>query len=342
MRGALPEGPAADTPAEQLDRLERLTLRYTRRHTVPPEEPYTARYDVFADRLHTGAHPARIAYGAWVKARAGLRHEATDDLARADLRRDADGWIGESIAESAFVVLAELALGGATDETERTVATIASRIDGHGRFATHRDPTDRREEFQDYAPGQALLALAAAARQGIGLPTEPLRRALRYYRMRFRQNTAWGAVAWLPQAYAAWGRLLGDDELTGFAFEVADRALTFQSRKIGGFLNDHQRDAPGATTALYLEALTAVVAAAGPERAARYSTACARGLEFLDSLVYQARDTAVLPNPEWALGGIRTSATASDVRIDYVHHALSAVLGLRSVSGEAFGAEDGR
>jgi len=36
----------------------------------------------------------------------------------------------------------------------------------------------------------------------------------------------------------------------------------------------------------------------------------------------------VLPDPEWALGGVRTTATASDVRIDHVHHALSAVLGL--------------
>jgi hypothetical protein len=68
-----------------------------------------------------------------------------------------------------------------------------------------------------------------------------------------------------------------------------------------------------------------------------YSTACARGLEFLDPLVYQPRDIAVLPDPEWALGGVRTSMTASDVRIDYVHHALSAALGLRGVLGEEEG-----
>jgi orotate phosphoribosyltransferase/AMMECR1 domain-containing protein len=343
MRGALPEGAPAGTPAAELDRLEPLLLRYTRRHAVPPEEPYAARYDVFADRLHTGAHPARVAYGAWVKARAGLRSEAADDLARADLRRGADGWIGDSIAESAFVVLAELALGQATAETERTAGTLAARIDGHGRCATHRDPADPREAFQDYAPGQALLALAAAASDGIDLPTGPVRRALRYYRMRFRRNTAWGAVAWLPQAYAAWGSLLGDDELTAFAFEVADHAVAFQSQKTGGFLNDHQRDAPGATTALYLEGIAAVRAAAhrigDRAREQRYRTACAHGLEFLDSLVYQARDAAVLPNPEWALGGVRTSGTASDVRIDYVHHALSAVLGLRGIFGDASGAE---
>jgi hypothetical protein len=165
-----------------------------------------------------------------------------------------------------------------------------------------------------------------------------VRRALRHYRRRFRQNTAWGAVAWLSQASAAWGPLLEDDELTCLAFEVIDHALTFQSRKSGGFLNDHQSAAPGATTALYLEGIAAVRAAAEQvgdrAREQRYRTACARGIEFLDRLVYQPRDTAVLPNPEWALGGVRTSETATDVRIDYVHHALSAVLGLRGVFRE--------
>jgi len=341
MRGALPEGAPADTPASQRARLEALLLRYPLRPSVPPDEPYLARYDVFADRLHAGAHVARVAYGAWVKARAGLRREAEDDLARAELRPDPDGWIGTSIAESAFVVLAGLELGEGTGETERTVATIAARIDGHGRFATHRDRSDARDAFQDYAPGQALLALATAARSGIDVPSAAVRHALRHYRMRFRQNTAWGGVAWLPQAYAAWGPLIGDDELTGFAFEVADRALTFQSRKNGGFLNDHQSDAPGATTALYLEGIAAVRTAAHQvgdrAREQAYSTACARGLEFLDPLVYQTRDIAVLPSPEWALGGVRTSMTASDVRIDYVHHALSAALGLRGVLGEEEG-----
>ncbi|MFD2089973.1 AMMECR1 domain-containing protein [Blastococcus deserti] len=337
MRHALPVGAPAGSSTAERERLEGLLLRYTRRHSVPRDEPYLARYDVFADRLHTGAHAARIAYGAWIKARAGLRREAADDLARGHLRRDPDGWIGDSIAESAFVLLAELELGPATGETERTVRTIAARIDGHGRFATHREPAAAHEPFQDYAPGQALLALAAAAGRGIDVPAEAVSRALRHYRMRFRQNTAWGAVAWLTQAYAAWGALRSDDELTGFAFEIADRAVTFQSRKNGGFLNDHQRDAPGATTALYLEGIIAARSAADRvgdrTREQRYRTACTSGLAFLDSLVYQPRDTVVLPNPEWALGGVRTSETASDVRVDYVHHALSAVLGLRGVVG---------
>ncbi|WP_448627780.1 AMMECR1 domain-containing protein [Geodermatophilus sp. URMC 64] len=321
MRHALPEAAPASNPAAQLDRLEPLLRRYTLRHSTSPDEPYLARYAVFADRLHSGAHPARIAYGAWVEARAGMRREAEDDLTRLAAP--------DSIAETAFAALAALALGRTPD-----VAPLVDAIDRHGRFATHRDPARAAEAFQDYAPGQALLALAAAAGAGVDVPLGPVERALGHYRRRFRQNSAWGAVAWLTQAGAAWGRLLGEEH-TRFAFEVADGALRHQSAKHGGFLNDHSTDPPGATTALYLEGIAAVRAAAEETgdvvREERYRTACARGLAFLDQLVYQPRDTAVLPNPEWALGGVRTSATASDVRIDYVHHALSAVLGLQGV-----------
>ena len=46
------------------------------------------------------------------------------------------------------------------------------------------------------------------------------------------------------------------------------------------------------------------------------------GVGFLDRLVYQERDAAVLPNPTWAIGGMRMSLTACEVRMDYVQHAL--------------------
>ena len=195
------------------------------------------------------------------------------------------------------------------------------QVDVHGRFATPADA------WQDYSPGQALLALARVPEAA---DPAKLQRTLRHYRMRFRQNHHWGAVAWLTQAYVAWGE-------TAFAYEVADWALQFQSAKTGAFLNDHQPDSPGATTAVYLEGLSAVWRAAVDEgdtaRAARYRAACDRALLFLDQLVYQDRDTPVLPNPAWAIGGVRTSVTASDVRIDYVHHALGAVLSLHPMTG---------
>jgi hypothetical protein len=37
---------------------------------------------------------------------------------------------------------------------------------------------------------------------------------------------------------------------------------------------------------------------------------------------------AIVPHRRWALGGVRSSVTASDVYIDHVHHALAAILNL--------------
>ena len=345
MEHGLPQGAPAPTARAQLERLRRLLVAYTRRHHVAKGTP-AGRYEVFADRLRTGGlTPDRLAYGAWVKARASLRAEARDDVRRLERGLRKDGWIRlgghrPSISELAFLLLARAELAAAKAPQRELAAKLWGQIDLHGRFTTHRDPEPTDTAYQDYAPGQALLALATAAERGATeVDDDAVRRALRHYRMRFRQNHHWGAVAWLTQAFVAWGRVLDDDALTGFAYEVADWALQFQSQKSGGFLNDHQACSPGATTALYLEGLGAVWAAAAADastaRADRYRSACQRGLAFLDRLVYQRRDAAVLPNPAWAVGGIRTALTASEVRIDYVGHALAAVLTLRPLVRES-------
>lgn len=340
----LPKGQPAPTAEAQIERLHQLLAGYARRHHVVAGQP-VSRYEVFADRLRTGLHPARLAYGAWIKARAGLHRAATEDLGRLEQGRGTDGWIvldgaAPSISELAFTVLARVELAAEPDSTATDASKLWGQIDHHGRFVTHRDMTPADAAYQDYAPGQALLALARAVESGATeSQPEALSRALRYYRLRFRQNHHWGAVAWLTQAFAAWGLQLKDATLTTFAYEVTDWALQFQSQQTGAFLNDHQPDSPGATTALYLEGLAAVRAAAevagDAEHERRYRAACENALFFLDRLVYQERDAAVLPNPDWAIGGLRTALTASDVRTDYVHHALGAILSLRPTFRES-------
>ena len=82
---------------------------------------------------------------------------------------------------------------------------------------------------------------------------------------------------------------------------------------------------------MYLEGLAAVAAHDAEhdaERAPRSRDACLRCLQFLDRLVYQERDLAVVPHRQWSLGGLRSSVTASDVYIDHVHHALAAIVNL--------------
>ena len=114
---------------------------------------------------------------------------------------------------------------------------------------------------------------------------------------------------------------------------MADWALTHQSGKTGAFLNDHQGAGPGAVNAVYVEGLAAVAAATEDlARRQRYWDACLRGLQFLDRLVYQERDMPIVANRKWAMGGLRSAVTASDVYIDHVHHALAAIVTLRSAA----------
>src|ERR1700733_3034297 len=133
-------------------------------------------------------------------------------------------------------------------------------------------------------------------------------RAFRYYRHRFRARPNLGQVSWLTQACLAWWRVSPNPDFAELAFEIVDWVLQFQQQKSGAFLNDHQSDTPGYTTALYLEGLAAAAClarATGDELRYRdYLESCRRGLQFLDGLIIQPRDSSLVPNPAMAIGGL--------------------------------------
>ena len=341
-----PEAPPDELP-ELVERLAPLAVRYLLRHRQADGTLFT-RYDPLQDELYAGLDPPRLAHAAWVLARA----EAFDPDARdaagkivalllGAIRDGADGaWLAHdddpSVAEIALLLLA-LCEGSSPRHKRwgpRLAATLWSRIDAHGCVHTHRDMAAASDAFQDYFPGQVLLALACAARAELTAVDGPkLARAVRFYRHRFRTRPHFGQVSWLIQACRAWWPITRDQTLGELAFEIADWILLFQQNKTGAFLNDHQSDTPGYTTALYLEGLGAAAALAGSagesERRRRYLEACRRGLQFLDGLILQARDSSLLPNPAMAIGGLRRSAQRSEIYVDFVQHYLAAVLETR-------------
>jgi len=286
MRDGLPERSRPLTLKDGIALLD----GYLMQHHTERGTPLTT-YFPFQNHLEEQLCAPWLAHGAWVKARAGRRREALDDLKRVKTK---------GLPELAFAALAAVELGRKPDPSP-----LRAAIDAHGRIG----------DEQEYAPGQVLYALALAGAKG-----SEASRALAYYRRRWRQRHAWGSAGWLMLAFAAWGE-------AETAFEIADWTLESQSVREGGWWNDHQHDAPGALAAVYLEGL-----AGGPLRLAkgarrrRYLAALDRGLKFLGRLVYQPCDAPVLPNPDWALGGVRPSLTAGEVRIDFVQHALSAML----------------
>jgi len=340
----LPVGVPPKALAQQVTQLTQLLCKFLLRHLGE-----TTRYEPFTDTAHKGLDTALLAHQAWTMARAHrqlgpaplgegartLLSALTSDLVFDEAERV---WIrgdgGTSISEVSLVLLALLEAGN-DDTTAATLATtLWSSIGTQGRFTCHMDPAFDDDSFQDGYPGQALLALARAAEKKVcAADPEKLARARRFYRHRFLLKRHWDQVCWLPQAAVAWWRVDRDAEAARFAFEICDWALKYQSEKSGAFLNDHQPDTPGYTTALYLQALAAgIELAAGLRdraRQQRYKDAYAQGLAFLDTLVFQERDVPLLPNPRFALGGVRTSLVQSEVRVGSVQHALAALLGLK-------------
>lgn len=212
--------------------------------------------------------------------------------------------------------------------------TLWASMNPHGRIQPKIDSTDEGHDvYQDYIPGQVLLALAHAHRTGATeLDQAALNRSLSFYWHRFMYKRRIDQASWLSQALFAWWSIRRDPMLAEHGFTICDWLLTFQSQKHGGFFTPQQVDTPGYTTALYLEALASAARVAGEigdhRRQQTYLHSCYAGFDFMDRLTIQARDAVVLPNPTWAMGGIRASQYSSEMRIDFTQHALSAALEL--------------
>lgn len=331
-------------------RLAPLGLGYLLRHQRTDGSFHT-RYDPLQDQLYQGLDLPRLAHAAWVLARAS---NVFDPLARGAAARTVDFLLNTvnetadglrlsqpghepSVAEIALLLLAlcESPCGPAREQWgARLAAALWLRIDGHGRVHTHHDRAVASDAFQDYFPGQVLLALATAAHNGIA-PADDTRlaRAFRYYRHRFRNRPDFGQVLWMTQACCQLWRLRPDPSFAELAFEIVEWVLAFQQDKSGAFINDHQPDTPGYTTTLYLEAIGAAaslaLSAGDVERHRRYLESCRRGFQFLDGLIIQQRDASVLPNPAMAIGGLRQSGCKSEVHVDFVQHYLAALVEAR-------------
>jgi hypothetical protein len=186
-----------------------------------------------------------------------------------------------------------------------------------------------------------LLALAVACKAKVTeIDEERLRRAVQYYRHRFRYKRHFGQVTWLMQAFGEWWHVTGQMHFARLVFEIADWLLGYQQDKSGGFINDHQPGTPGYTTAVYLEGIVAALAVADEladrvsepklfsdvQRRYTYRDSLTKGFGFLDRLIIQERDKRILPNPDFALGGLRQGVHYSEIRTDFVQHSLSAIL----------------
>jgi orotate phosphoribosyltransferase len=348
VRGAFTDGPAERTTPALVRRLTTLTLSYLVRNQRP-DGTFFFRYRPAENILSGNSDLPRMAHATWVLARAARAGERdiTDAVVDRSLERllalleDGDDgvWLcgsdgAASVSEMAFLLLSACERTAESSHPElwpRLADALWSRIDRHGRIQCHRTPADEADCYQDYYPGQVVLALAAAARGGFATPRrELLQVSRRYYRHRFRYKRDFGQASWWAQASAAWYVITSDREWAAFALEIGNSLLPNQSNRSGGFLSD----SPGDSTILFLEAVGAAIRTAeavGDVQARdRFLGAWCRGVSFLEKLVYQSRDGFLLPNPAFASGGVRLSDTTTEVRTDFVQHLASALLDSRA------------
>jgi len=325
----------------------KLHLRYLLKHLRDDGTFYSA-YQPFHNRLLEYVDLARLAHGAWVLARAqkmlggdeiqNAAGKVIDSLLEKIVRATDEIWLqreteNSSVAELSFLLLA-LSNLPEIDPRRSLIKDLATTLWRHvelphGRISTHRNQDDPSPDaFQDYFPGQVLLALATACEANLStLDEDRLHRSFEYYRHRFRYKRHFGQVTWLLQAFSKWWQVTGEKQFADMVFEIVDWLLGYQQDKTGAFINDHQSNTPGYTTAVYLEGVAAALPAArGTDRYQTYFDSCARGFAFLDQLIIQERDRGILPNLDFALGGLRQGLHFSEVRTDFVQHSLSAIL----------------
>jgi orotate phosphoribosyltransferase len=350
------EGAFKDVPPEYDDhklatRLAGLYSNYLVRHQRQDGTLYES-YEPFRNRLLGGGHLPRLAHGAWVLTRAARTLENTRlqqaadrtlDLLLRSVRLSESGiWLemGEnvpSVSEISFLVLAlcELPAGDYRRVQARALAdSLWSSIGRHGRIETHFTSEQVADSFQDYLPGQVLLALAGASRNGSTEVDETkLKKAFQYYRHRFRYRRNFGQVSWLMQAFSAWWHLRREPAYSALVFEIGDWLLQYQQDKTGAFLSEDQPESPGYTTAIYLEGIGAgarLAEVADQSRRRRYLAAYFQGLRFLHRITIQPQHASVLPNSDYAVGGLRMSLDSGFVRVDFVQHGLASLLELGS------------
>lgn len=196
------------------------------------------------------------------------------------------------------------------------------------------------EPFESiYYPGEAILALARL--HGVDPRPEWLAAARRGADWLIDVRDGDKSTDMLPhdhwllmglnELYAA----TGEERYAAHAARIAEAIIKAQRTSspqpdwIGSFY-DPPRSTPTATRGEALVAMHRLAVRRGDDPRP-YLEALLRMAAFQRRCQLTVENTLYLPRPDLSLGGFRRSLTNWEVRIDYVQHNLSALLGLRSI-----------
>lgn len=211
-----------------------------------------------------------------------------------------------------------------------------------GRFITIFPPS-LEETGQDYAPGQALLALARVFEEEPRADiAKSFELALPFCRDYFRKTPAPAFAGWQSQAFARMARLTQRREYADFAFEMADwlSAQQLDERncewpELHGAIDAYGDGDVGVATASCLEAFTEALLLArvleDERRAERYESAVRGAARFVLQLQFRREEAFYVRSPRDCVGGVRAAPWDNRIRIEQCAHALRALLRARAV-----------
>jgi hypothetical protein len=234
------------------------------------------------------------------------------------------------------------------DKTEQLCNYIRTQQRPDGSL-NYTDPGAEMADLEgvNYYPGEALYGLMRSLQhQGKAPPwkIELVRKALDYYARWWREHKNMAFVPWHTAAYTEAYLHTRDKAFADFVLEMNDWLCERQYERLdpghpewlGGFMSwvDGRAVAspPQVASASYAESLAEACQVARESadlpRFRRYSEALERCLQFLITLQYSDANTQHF-SPWYRqrlLGGFHASHQDGDLRIDFTHHAVCAMI----------------
>jgi len=239
------------------------------------------------------------------------------------------------IALNAFLILSLME----NDRYPDSIAIMESLAEGilrqqreDGSFKSHFGSDKAGGE--KYYPGEAMLALASLYRE---IPDarylEAVKKAFPYYRDYWRNNKNTAMVPWHTRADRILFEETGDRQYADFIFEMTDWIIDRYQVKESPYFDEiggMPKGDPDFTTYVYMEGVTdayAVALKAGDmARAAKYRDSVREGIRFTLQGQFTPENSFFVKNKKRVVGGFRKSLTSTDIRIDYLQHAIFALL----------------
>jgi AMMECR1 domain-containing protein len=185
-----------------------------------------------------------------------------------------------------------------------------------------------------YYPGEAILGLVSLYRvNGDGRLVEAARRGANYLIESQRRMRSLPPDAWLMQALEALHKIGREKKYAEHALALADAMMAAQYSDdaplgySGGFGPEMPRSTPAASRAEGLLAAYRLARETSDARASKIAAAIKASVRFQLSHQFNADNSFMLPNPARASGGFRAGFTSTRIRIDFVQHNISSLIG---------------